>query len=79
MAGMLSPGRRGTTLVIVLLMWGERIRYAVGGGFRLWLSRELGRWWSVGVMLALVAELLRESPILNAASRLVGRQPVPAQ
>jgi hypothetical protein len=30
-------------------------------------------------MLVLVAELLRESPILNAASRLVGHQPVPAQ
>jgi hypothetical protein len=60
-------------------MWGERIRHAVGDGFGLWLSRELGRWWSVGVMLTLVAELLREAPFLNAASRLVGRQPVPAQ
>lgn len=59
-----------TAVVIVLLMWGEGFRHALGGGFGFWLARELGWWWSVAVMLALVADFLRDAPIL-AAFRLL--------
>jgi hypothetical protein len=55
---------------------GECIRYAIGGGFGFWLLRELGWWWSVSVMLALVAGFLRDSPVLQGAAAWVGRQPV---
>ena len=55
----------GSAIVIVLLMWGECLRLALGGGFWFWLLRELGWWWSVTVMLALVANFLRESPVLS--------------
>ena len=66
----------GSAIVIVLLMWGECLRQALDGGFGFWLLRELGWWWSVSVMLALVADFLRESPVLQAASAWFGRQPV---
>jgi hypothetical protein len=66
----------GSAIVIVLLMWGECLRQAVDGGFGFWLLRELGWWWSVSVMLALVADFLRESPALRGASAWFGRQPV---
>jgi hypothetical protein len=66
----------GSALVIVLLMWGECLRQALDGGFGFWLLRELGWWWSVSLMLALVAEFLRESPVLRSASAWLGRQPV---
>jgi hypothetical protein len=54
---------------------GECIRYAIGFGF--WLLRELV--WSVSVMLALVADFLREWPVLQSASVWLGRQPVRAR
>ena len=57
-------------------MWGECLRHALDGGFGFWLLRELGWWWSVGVMLALVADFLREAPILGAAFGLAGHQPL---
>ncbi len=66
----------GSAIVIVLLMWGECLRQALGGGFGFWLLRELGWWWSVSVMLALVADFLRESPVLQTASAWLGRQAV---
>jgi hypothetical protein len=66
----------GSAIVIVLLMWGECLRQALDGGFWFWLLRELGWWWSVSVMLALVADFLRESPVLRGASAWFGRQPV---
>jgi hypothetical protein len=69
----------GSALVIVLLMWGECLRQALGGGFGFWLLRELGWWWSVTFMLALVADFLRESPVLQGASAWLGRQPVRAR
>jgi hypothetical protein len=66
----------GSAIVIVLLMWGECLRQALDGGFGFWLLRELGWWWSISVMLALVADFLRESPVLRSASAWFGRQPV---
>jgi hypothetical protein len=66
----------GSAIVIVLLMWGECLRQALDGGFGFWLVRELGWWWSVSLMLALVADFLRESPVLRGASAWFVRQPV---
>jgi hypothetical protein len=66
----------GSAIVIVLLMWGECLRQALGGGFGFWLLRELVWWWTVTFMLALVADFLRESPVLQTASAWLGRQPV---
>lgn len=66
----------GSAIVIVLLMWGECLRQALGGGIGFWLLRELGWWWSVSLMLALVADFLGESPVLRAASAWLCRQPV---
>ncbi len=66
----------GSALVIVLLMWGECLRQALGGGFGFWLLRELGWWWSVSFMLALIADFLRDSPVLRGVSAWFGRQPV---
>jgi hypothetical protein len=66
----------GSAIVIVLLMWGECLRQALDGGFGFWLLRELGWWWSVSVMLALVAGFLRESPAVRGASAWFSRQPV---
>ena len=70
----LSRKRDGSAIIIVLLMWGECLRQALDGGFGFWLLRELGWWWSVSVMLALVADFLRQSPVLQAASVWLGRQ-----
>jgi hypothetical protein len=64
----------GSAIVIVLLMWGECLRQALDGGFGFWLLRELGWWWSVSLMLALVAAFLRESPVLRGASAWLGRR-----
>ena len=69
----------GTAIVIVLLMWGECLRLAFGGGFGFWLLRELVWWWTVTFMVALVADFLRESPVLQGASAWLGRQPVRAR
>ncbi len=55
----------GSAIVIVLLMWGECLRQALGGGFGFWL-----------VMLALVGDFLRESPVFRGASAWLTRQPV---
>ena len=66
----------GSAIVIVLLMWGECLRQALEGGFGFWLLRELGWWWSVSIMLALVADFLQESPVLRGASAWFGGQPV---
>lgn len=65
----------GSAIVIVLLMWGECLRQALRGGIGFWLLRELGWWWSVSLMLALVADFLRESPVLQAASAWLCRRP----
>jgi hypothetical protein len=65
----------GSAIVIVLLMWGECLRQALEGGFGFWLLRELGWWWSVSVMLALIADFLRASPVLQGASAWLGRKP----
>ena len=66
----------GSAIVIVLLMWGECLRHALDGGFGFWLLRELGWWWSVRVILTLVADFLRGSPVLRGASAWSVRQPV---
>jgi hypothetical protein len=66
----------GSAIVIVLLMWGECLRRAFDGGFGFWLLRELGWWWSISIMLTLVADFLWESPVLQAASAWFGRQRV---
>jgi hypothetical protein len=68
--------RLGGAIVIVLLMWGECLRQVLDGGFGFWLLRELGWWWSVRVMLTLLADFLRESPVLRGASAWSVRQPV---
>ena len=62
----------GSAIVIVLLMWGECLRRAFDGGFGFWLLRELGWWWSVSVMLTLVADFLGgrqfcKPPLLGSA------------
>jgi hypothetical protein len=64
----------GSAIVIVLLMWGECLRQALDGRFGFWLLRELGWWWSVSLMLALVADFLWESPVLRGASAWFGRR-----
>jgi hypothetical protein len=69
----------GSAVVIVLLMWGECLRQALDGGFGFWLLRELGWWWSVSLMLALVADFLRESPALRNSTAWFSRQPVRSQ
>jgi hypothetical protein len=78
----------GASLVIVLLMWGECFRLALYRGFELhdvpatiaaqlgfyfWLIRELGWWWTVAVMLGVLAEFLRVSPVLRRASSRLDR------
>jgi len=64
-----------TAIVIVLLMWGEALRRALDGGFGFWLLRELGWWWSVSVMLAVLADFLRASPIWRGAAAWLGGAP----
>jgi hypothetical protein len=73
-----APGLRalclGTAIVIVLLMWGECLRRVLDGGFAFWLLRELCWWWVVSVMLAVIADFLRDAPIVRSAA-LFGRTP----
>ena len=69
----------GSALVIVLLMWGECLRQALGCGFGFWLLRELVWWWTVTFMLALIADFLLESPVWQTASAWLGRQAVPSR
>jgi hypothetical protein len=75
----------GACIVIVLLMWGECFRLAIergleqANGFELlvgnvkilfWLTRELGWWWTISLMLVVVADFLRASPVVR---RVVAR------
>jgi len=70
----------GTTLVIVLLMWGECFRLALyrtvehsgvpdvlAGNLKVqfWLLRELGWWWTASVMLTVLADFLWASPFIS--------------
>jgi hypothetical protein len=82
----------GTSLVVVLLMWGECLRLGLYSGvdnwlgagipageakFFFWLIRELGWWWTVAVVLAVLANFLWDSPAARwLSSRL--RQPARA-
>jgi hypothetical protein len=78
----------GTSVVIVLLMWGECFRLALNRalelpgvpatiagqlGFYFWLIRELGWWWAVSVMLAVLADYLRVSRVVRRMSPLFAR------
>jgi hypothetical protein len=73
----------GTSVVIVVLMWGECFRLAlyralelpgvpaiVAGQLKVsfWLIRELGWWWTVNVMLTMLVDFLWSSPVLRWAS-----------
>jgi hypothetical protein len=79
---------RRTSIVIVLLMWGEFLRLSLSGALEeadlspvaacgvpmlFWLTRELSWWWVVSVMLAIVAEFLRGSPVMLGLSALFAR------
>ena len=70
----------GTSVVIVLLMWGECFRLALhralehfglpemlAGNLKVqfWLLRELGWWWTISVMLTVLADFLWASPITH--------------
>jgi hypothetical protein len=69
----------GTCVVIVLLMWGECFRLALyralerpgapemlaGLKILFWLLRELGWWWTISVLLTVLADFLRNSPIVR--------------
>jgi hypothetical protein len=72
----------GTAAVILLLMWGECLRLAFeragagGAEVLLWLLRELCWWWTVSVMLAVLADFLQEAPILRAMLSPFGRSTV---
>jgi hypothetical protein len=74
-----------TSVVIVLLMWGECLRVALYGAleqsgipelfatevkFQFWLMRELCWWWAVSVMLAVLADFLRDSPVVRCKALL---------
>jgi hypothetical protein len=84
----------GTAIIILLLMWGECFRlivYDVLGRLEVseilsgevkiqfWLVRELCWWWTVSVMLALLGDFLRGSPIWRSASSLFARTPLRAR
>jgi hypothetical protein len=73
----------GTSVVIVMLMWGECLRLALYRALELpglpaivagpvkvsfWLIRELGWWWTVSVMLTMLVDFLWGSPVLRWAS-----------
>jgi hypothetical protein len=75
----------GASIVIVLLMWSECFRLAIERGLEqtgglgwfagnakipFWLIRELGWWWTVTLMLAVLADFLRISPVVR---KVVGR------
>lgn len=80
----------GTSFVIVLLMWGECLRLALADALehsglpgvsatevkiQFWLLRELCWWWTVGVLLAVLADFLRDSPIVRRTALLLERLP----
>ena len=73
----------GTGVVIVLLMWGECFRFALSRAvdqpgvpellgtnlkIQFWLFRELGWWWTVSVMLTVLADFLLDSPTMRWVS-----------
>jgi hypothetical protein len=73
----------GTSVVIVLLMWGECFRLALyraleypgvpnmlAGNLKVlfWFFRELGWWWTISVMLAVLADFLLDSPAMRWVS-----------
>jgi hypothetical protein len=68
------------SVVIVLLMWGECLRLGIDRGFALaggselligevkisfWLIRELGWWWTVSIMLAVLTDFFLDCPIVR--------------
>jgi hypothetical protein len=78
----------GTAATVVFLMWGECLRLAINRAVEwlavpdfvaneirifFWLTRELGWWWSVSVMLAVLADFLRNAPMLCAMSPMFDR------
>ena len=67
----------GTGVVIVLLMWGECFRLAldrtVGPQLLFWLTRELGWWWAISVMIAVLADFVLHSPVVQSLPSLHGR------
>jgi hypothetical protein len=78
----------GTCVVIVVLMWSECFRLALyralehpgtpemlAGNlkFLFWFLRELGWWWTVTLMLAVLGNFLRVSPVVRSVSSLFGR------
>lgn len=78
----------GTGVVIVLLMWGECFRLAFYRALEVpnvpeiiavqlkicfWFIRELGWWWTISVMLAVLADFLRDSPVVRRVSPLFDR------
>jgi hypothetical protein len=78
----------GTSVVIVLLMWSECFRLALNrvledsnvpellaGELKMyfWLIRELGWWWTVSIMLAVLADFLSDSPIVRWLSSRFNR------
>jgi hypothetical protein len=81
----------GTSLVIVLLMWSECFRLALyrslehpgvpetlAGNLKVlfWLVRELGWWWTISVMLTVLADFIWASPVLRWVSSRFGRSVV---
>src|SRR6516162_4067513 len=73
----------GTSGIIVLLMWSECLRFALSRALerfgmsealvgqlqiQFWLLRELSWWWSVSVMLAVLADFVLGSPAVRSMS-----------
>jgi len=72
----------GTSVVIVLLMWGECFRLTLyralehpgapemlaGLKILFWLLRELGWWWTISVMLTVLVDFLWDPPIARWVS-----------
>jgi hypothetical protein len=78
----------GASILIVLLMWSDCVRLAIDRrlehvpGFELmfgnlkilfWLIRELGWWWTVSFMLAVLVDFLWVSPVVRMMFALGGR------
>ncbi len=78
----------GAATVIVLLMWGECFRVNLHAALQrleapesvacaielqFWLWRELGWWWIVSVMLAVLADFACQAPLLRDAASLLAR------
>jgi hypothetical protein len=85
----------GNAAMIVLLMWGECLRLALYSAFEqlgipeysatevpflFWLTRELCWWWVVAMMLAVIAEFLRDTAVFRSAISLFScRPPMPVR